>query len=130
MRWHSEHGMGRMWAPKDSPATGATRYGHGLTRRRTRENEKAFSASRALAARVRYPCLRVELRGPTAKLSWVIFCSGRLLGCLEMQYGHKRLGIERTATSSLVPFQPFQPGRNKTRPDDICLSPFAEPGTG
>ena len=26
-----------MWAPKDSPAAGATRYGHGLTRRRTRE---------------------------------------------------------------------------------------------
>ena len=26
-----------MWAPKDSPAAGATRYGHGLTRRRRRE---------------------------------------------------------------------------------------------
>ena len=37
MRWHSEHGMGHVWAPKDSPAAGATRYGHGLTRRRTRE---------------------------------------------------------------------------------------------
>ena len=38
MRWHSEHGMGHMWTPKDSPpAAGATRYGHGLTRRRTRE---------------------------------------------------------------------------------------------
>ena len=37
MRWHREHGMGHMWAPKDSPAAGATRYGHGLTRRRTRE---------------------------------------------------------------------------------------------
>ena len=37
MRWHNEHGMGDMWVPKDSPAAGATRYGHGLTRRRTRE---------------------------------------------------------------------------------------------
>ena len=32
MRWHRELGMGHMWAPKDSPAAGATRYGHGLTR--------------------------------------------------------------------------------------------------
>ena len=37
MRWHSEHEMGHMWAPKDSPAAGPTRYGHGLTRRRTWE---------------------------------------------------------------------------------------------
>ena len=29
--------MGHTWAPKDSPAAGATRYGYGLTRRRTRE---------------------------------------------------------------------------------------------
>ena len=63
----------------------------------------------------RHPCLRVELRGLAAKVSWVIFCSGRLLGCLEIQNGHKQLGMERTTTSSLVPFQPFQPGRNKLR---------------
>ena len=25
MTWHSEHGMGQMWAPKDSPAAGAIR---------------------------------------------------------------------------------------------------------
>ena len=37
MRWHSEHLMGHVWVPKDSPAAGATRYGHCLTRRRTRE---------------------------------------------------------------------------------------------
>ena len=36
----------------------------------------------------RYPCLLVELRGPAAKVSWVIFCSSRLLGCLEIQNGH------------------------------------------
>ena len=63
----------------------------------------------------RHPCLRVELRGPAAKVGWVHFCSGRLLGCLEIQYGHKQLGMERTTTNSLVPFQPFQPGRNKSR---------------
>ena len=62
-----------------------------------------------------HPCLRIELRGPAAKVSWVIFCSGRLLGCLEIQNGHEQLEMERTTTRSLVPFQPFQPGRNKLR---------------
>ena len=38
-----------------------------------------------------------------------------MLGCLEIQYGHKQLGMERTTTNSLVSFQPFQPGRNKLR---------------
>ena len=37
IRWHSEHGMGHMWASQDSPAAGARRYGHDLTRRRMRE---------------------------------------------------------------------------------------------
>ena len=37
MKWHSQHGMGHMWAPQDSPVAGATRNGHGLTRRRTKE---------------------------------------------------------------------------------------------
>ena len=41
MRWHSEHGMGHMWATQDSPAAGATRYGHGLTRRRARVKDGA-----------------------------------------------------------------------------------------
>ena len=63
----------------------------------------------------RHPCLRVELRGPAAKVSSVILCSGRLLGCLKIQNGHKQLRMERTTTSSLVPFQPFQPGRNNLR---------------
>ena len=44
-----------------------------------------------------------------------------LFGCLEFQNGHKQLGMERTTTSSLVPFQPFQPGRNKLR---HALTPF------
>ena len=78
-------------------------------------HEKSFSVPRALDAHAMAPCLRVEQRGPAAKVSWVIFCSGRLLGCCEIQDGHKQLGMERTATSSLVPFQPFQPGRNKLR---------------
>ena len=37
MRWHSENAMGHLWASQDSPAAGARRYGHGLTRRSTRE---------------------------------------------------------------------------------------------
>ena len=37
MGWDNEHGVGHMWPPKDSPVAGATRYGHGLTKRRTME---------------------------------------------------------------------------------------------
>ena len=37
MRWPSERGMGHLWAPQDLPAAGARRYGHALTRRRTRK---------------------------------------------------------------------------------------------
>ena len=37
MRWHNQHEMGHMWGLQDSPAVGATRYGHGLTRWRTRK---------------------------------------------------------------------------------------------
>ena len=29
------------------------------------------------------PVLRVELRGPAAKVGWVIFCSARLLDCVQ-----------------------------------------------
>ena len=36
----------------------------------------SFSVSRALAARVTAPRLRVELRGPAAKVSWVTFMFG------------------------------------------------------
>ena len=71
--------------------------------------------SRALDAHVTAPIYFFELRAPTAKVSWVVLSSGRLLGCLEIQNGHKQLGMERTTTSSLVPFQPFQPGQNKLR---------------
>ena len=71
--------------------------------------------SRALAAHVTAPLSSGRAARSHRKVSWVIFCSGRLPGCLEIQYGHKQIGMERTATSSLVPFQPFQPGRNKLR---------------
>ena len=51
---------------------------------------------------------------PQKSVGWVIFCSSRLLGCLEIQNGHKRLGVERTTMSSLVPFQPATiPTRSK-----------------
>ena len=84
---------------------------------------KSLSVSRALAAHVTRR--RVELRGPAAKVSWVIFCSGRLLDCQEIQNGHKQHGIERTATSSLVPFQPFQSGRNKL--SHVLIRPCGKP---
>ena len=78
-------------------------------------DQEAYEGKDGAANETLHPCLRVELRGPAAKVSWLIFCSGRLFGCLENQNGHKQLGMERTTTSSLVPFQPFQPGRNKFR---------------
>ena len=75
--------------------------------------ENSLSVSRALAAHVTAPLGRAARSRP--KVSWDIFCSGRLLGCLEIYYGHKELGMERTTTNSLVLFQPFQPGRMKLR---------------
>ena len=63
----------------------------------------------------RHSCPRVEMRGSAAKVSWVLLCSSRLPGCLEIQNGHKRLGMGRTTTTSLVPFQLSQPGRNQLR---------------
>ena len=45
MRWHSEHVMGHMWVSQESPAVGARRYGHGLTRRSTRAREKTAQQS-------------------------------------------------------------------------------------
>ena len=79
-------------------------------------HENSFSVSRELAAQVTAPLSSGRAaRSRRILVSWVIFCSGRLLGCLEIQYGHKQLGMERTTTSSLVPFQPCQPGRNKLR---------------
>ena len=129
MRWHSGHGLGNMWAPKDSPVAGATRYCYGLIRRRTKgktrrrtrlwryisgkiveprsQKFQESSSSRDGDMRLgwlappalrlalsyicmrshplcqehslptwRHPCLRVELRGPATKVSWVIFGSG------------------------------------------------------
>ena len=63
----------------------------------------------------RRPCPMVELRSPAANVSWVIFCSGRLLGCLDIQNEYKQLGMERTTTSSLVLFHRFQLGRKTLR---------------
>ena len=78
-------------------------------------HEKSFSASRALTAHVAAPLSSGRAARSSRKSQLVIFCSGRLLGCLEIQYGHQHLGMERTTTSSLVTFQPFQPGRNTSR---------------
>ena len=51
-------------------------------------HEKSFLVLGALAAHVTAPLSSGRaLRGPTAKVSWVIFCSGRSLGCLEIQNG-------------------------------------------
>ena len=78
-------------------------------------HENSFSVSRALAAHVTAPLSSGRAARSRRKVSWVHSCSGRLLGCPEIQYGRRQLGMERTTTNSLVPFQPFQPGRNKLR---------------
>ena len=53
-----------------------------------------------------------------SQLGYFLFGSvARLPG---IQNGHKQLGMDRTTTSSLVPFQPFQPGRNKLRHAPDC----------
>ena len=62
--------MGQMWAPRDSPASGATRFGHDLTKRRTMETTgwrtRRYRNSR-LSPKVRLgwlrpPALRLALR--------------------------------------------------------------------
>ena len=78
-------------------------------------HENSLSVSRALPAHVAAPLSTGRAARSRPKVSWDIFWSGRLLGCLEIYYGHKQLGMERTTTNSLVPFQPFQPGRMKLR---------------
>ena len=88
-------------------------------------HENSFSVSRELAAQVTAPLSSGRAaRSRRILVSWVIFCSGRLLGCLEIQYGHKQLGMEQTTTNSLVPFQPFQPGRMKLRHPEACFLPL------
>ena len=79
-------------------------------------HEKSFSVSRALAAHVTAPLSsgRAARSRRNSQLGYFLFGSvARLPG--KSQNGHKQLGMERTITSSLVPFQPFQPGRNKLR---------------
>ena len=74
--------------------------------------------SRALAPHMTAPLSsgRAARSRRKSQLDYFLFGSvARLLGCLEIQNGHQRLGMERTTTSSLVPFQPFQSGRNKSR---------------
>ena len=51
----------------------------------------------------------------SSKSQLVYFLFGSVARVPGNQYGHKQLGMERTTTSSLVPFQLFQPGRNKLR---------------
>ena len=76
---------------------------------------QSHSLSRALATHVTARLSSGRAARSSRKSQLVIFCSGRLLCCPDIQYGHKQLGMARTATSSLVPFQPFQPGRNNLR---------------
>ena len=78
-------------------------------------HEDAFSVSRALAAHVTAPLSSGRAAQSRRKIQLGYFLFGSVLGCLEVQSGHKQLGMDRATTNSLVPFQPFQPGRMKLR---------------
>ena len=71
--------------------------------------------SRALAAHVTAPLSSGRAAQSRRKIQLGYFLFGSVLGCLEVQSGHKQLGMDRATTNSLVPFQPFQPGRMKLR---------------
>ena len=70
MRSHSEHGMGHMWALEDSPAAGATRYGHGLTRKCTREKTgRRTRLWRYISGKV-VALMFIEISGVVVELRW------------------------------------------------------------
>ena len=76
---------------------------------------KSLSVSRALAAHVTAPLSsgRAARSRRKSQLGYFLFGSiARLPGFSNEQ---KQLAMERMTTSSLVPFQPFQPGRIKLR---------------
>ena len=52
----------------------------------------------------RRPCPMVELRSPAANVSWVIFCSSQLFGCLENQHRHKQLEMYHNERPQKVSF--------------------------
>ena len=67
------------------------------------------------------PVLGSSVARSRRKSPLALFCSGRLLGCLEFKMDTKELSKERTTTSSLVVIQPFQPGRNTMHDVRIVL---------
>ena len=77
---------------------------------------KSFSVSRALAAHVTAPLSsgRAARSRRKSQLSYFLFGSvARLPG--NSEWTQNSLEWNERPTSSLAPFQPFQPGRNKSR---------------
>ena len=70
MRWHSEHGIEQMWAPQDSPAAGARRYGHGLTRRLAREKTGRRTRFLAIYFRKNSGTDVIEMSGVAVEPRW------------------------------------------------------------
>ena len=77
MGWHSEHGMGHMWAPKDSPAAGASRYRNGLTINRLRTREKTGRRARLrryISGKI-VELYVIEISGAVVEPRWQIITS-------------------------------------------------------
>ena len=78
-------------------------------------DRKSFSVSRALAADLTAPLSSGRAARSRRKSQLGYFLFGSVARLPGNQNGHKQLEMELTTTSNLVPFQPFQPGRNKLR---------------
>ena len=79
---------------------------------------KPFSAPRALAAHVTAPLSSGRAARSRRKSQLLFFPFGSVARLRGIPNGHKQIGMART-TCSLVSFQPFQPGRNKTHPESF-----------
>ena len=91
-------------------------------------HEKPFSVSRALAAHVTAPLSsgRAARSRRKSQLGYFLFRSVARLPGNQYLYGHKQLGMERTTTNSLVPFQPIP--TVPTRPKQVKTRPTTYPG--
>ena len=94
-------------------------------------HENLFSVSRAFAAQVTAPLSSGRAARSRRKSRLGYFLFGSVAPLPGNSVGHKQLGMERTTTNSLVPFEPFEPGRMKLRHtlSEICeywLSQFTQ----
>ena len=72
--------------------------------------------SRALAAHVAAPLsFAIELRGSAAQVRWIFFCSGWLLGCLELKMDTSSFEWNERPQAFSLYSNRSNPGRNTLR---------------